>query len=237
MRIELRGLAWTLLLAGVGGAGWLVFGQNPNDVRIWQHRNLGKAFYENPTTHPEAVEELRQALALAPDSVREQLNYGLALLREDDVKGAIAELEKVQKRNPKLPYTWFNLGMAYKKQNEVDKALAQFLEMAKLVPNEPVAHYQLGVMYKLKDDTTAAMPQFEAARDLSPRLAGPHFQLYGLYRQAGRADQAAEELRIFQDLKKQKEGAVVPEDMDWCQYAELYDPIDGPPPAPLAPPV
>jgi tetratricopeptide (TPR) repeat protein len=237
MRIKLRGLAWTLLLAGVSGAGWLVFGQNPNDARVWQHRNLGKAFYENPTTHPEAVEELRQALALAPDSVREQLNYGLALLREDDVKGAIAELEKVQKRNPKLPYTWFNLGMAYKKQNEVDKALPQFLEMVKLVPNEPVAHYQLGVMYKLKDDTTTAMPQFEAARDLSPRLAGPHFQLYGLYRQAGRADQAAEELRIFQDLKKQKEGAVVPEDMDWCQYAELYDPIDGPPPAPLAPPV
>src|ERR1700684_626705 len=237
MRSKLRGFVWTVLLAGVSGAGWLVFGQNPNDTRLWQHRNLGKAFYENPTTHKEAVEELRQALALAPNSVREQLNYGLALLRQGDTKDGAAELEKVQKRNPKLPHTWFNLGVVYKKETETDKALAQFQEMVKLVPGEPVSHYQLGTLFKQKDDAAAAIAQFERARDLSPRLAAPHFQLFGLYRQAGRAEQAAEELRIFQELKKQQEGAAVPEDMEWCQYAELYDPIDAPPSAPLAAPV
>jgi tetratricopeptide (TPR) repeat protein len=238
MRSKLRGFAWAALLAGVSAAGWLVFGQNNlDDARIWQHRNLGKAFYENPTTHKEAVEELRQALALAPNSVREQLNYGLALLRQGDVKSATAELEMVQKRNPKLPYTWFNLGIVYKKQNETDKALAQFREMVRLVPNEPTPHYQLGVVYKLKDDNTAAIAQFEAARDLNPRMAAPHFQLYGLYRSAGRPDQAAEELRVFQALKKQQEGSAVPEDVEWCRYAELYDPIDSPPSAPLAAPV
>jgi hypothetical protein len=57
-----------------------------------------------------------------------------------------------------------------------------------------------------------------------------------LYRQAGRAEQAAAELKIFQELKKQQEGAAIPEDMDWCAYAELYDPIDAPPPAPLTHP-
>ena len=237
MRGKLRGFLWAALLTGVSGAGWLVFGQNPNNARLWQHRNLGKAFYENPTTHTEAVEELKQALALAPNSVREQLNYALALLRVGDVPAATPALEKVQKLNPKLPHTWFNLGIVYKKQNETDKALAQFREMVKLVPNEPVAHYQLGVIYKLKDDNTAAIAQFEAARDLSPLLAGPHFQLYGLYRQAGRPEQTAEELRIFQELKQEKEGATLPEDMDWCQYGELYDPIDAPPSAPLAAPV
>jgi tetratricopeptide (TPR) repeat protein len=237
MRSKWRGFVWTVLLAGVSGAGWLVFGQNPNDTRLWQHRNLGKAFYENPTTHKEAVEELRQALALAPNSVREQLNYGLALLRQGDTKDGAAELEKVQKRNPKLPHTWFNLGIVYKKETETDKALAQFQEMVKLVPSEPVAHYQLGTIYKQKDDAAAAIAQFERARDISSRLAAPHFQLFGLYRQAGRADKAAEELRIFQELKKQQEGAAVPEDMEWCQYAELYDPIDAPPSAPLTAPV
>src|ERR1022692_3827459 len=123
MRGKLRGFVWTVLLAVVTGVGWLVFGQNPNDARLWQHRNLGKAFYENPTTHAEAVEELRQALALAPNSVRQQLNYGLALLRQDDVKDAAAELVKVQKSSPGLPHTWLNLGILYKKQNETDKAL------------------------------------------------------------------------------------------------------------------
>src|SRR5580658_2449038 len=202
MRSKFRGFVWVAMLAVVTGAGWLVFGQNPNDARIWQHRNLGKAFYENPTTHKEAAEELRQALALAPNSAREQLNYGLALLRLGDVKGATAELERVQKSNPKLPHTWFNLGIVYKKENETDKAFAQFQEMVKLVPNEPVAHYQLGVVDRLKGDSAAAIAQFEAARDLNPRLAAARFQLFGLYRQAGRADQSTEELRIFQELKK-----------------------------------
>ena len=226
-----------IVLTCLSAALWIAFAQNLNDPRLWQYRNLGKAFYENPTTHKEAVDELRRALALAPNSVREQLNYGLALLRQGDIKGATAELEKVQKRSPNLPHTWFNLGIVYKKENEADKALAQFRQMIKLTPNEPAAHYQLGTLEKAKDNPTAAIAQFEAARDLNPHLAAPHFQLYGLYRQAGRAEQAAEDLRTFQEIKKQQEGAAVPEDMEWCQYAELYDPIDAPPPAPLAQPV
>ena len=237
MPTKLRVILWTAMLVVMTAAAWLAFGQNSNDARIWQHRNLGKAFYENPTTHKEAVEQLRLALALAPTSVREQLNYGLALLRQGDVKAATAELEKVQKLDPKLPHTWFNLGIVYKKETEPDKAMAQFQEMLKLVPNEAAAHYQLGALYKQKDDSAAAIAQFEAGRNLNPRLAAPHFQLFGLYRQAGRADRAAEEVRVFQDLKKQQEGAAVPEDMEWCQYAELYDPIDAPPSAPLTAPV
>jgi len=46
-------------------------------------------------------------------------------------------LEKVQKRDPKLPHTWFNLGIVYKRDNEADKALAQFQQLVKLVPTKP----------------------------------------------------------------------------------------------------
>ena len=41
---------------------------------IWQHRNLGKAFYENPTTQKQSVDEFRKALEFNPSSVRERLN-------------------------------------------------------------------------------------------------------------------------------------------------------------------
>ncbi len=33
----------------------------PADDRLWEHRNLGKAFYENPDTHVQAVTELHEA--------------------------------------------------------------------------------------------------------------------------------------------------------------------------------
>ncbi len=152
----------------------------------------------------------------------------------ESLETGIAQLEKVQKLAPQLPHTWFNLGVTFQKQGEFDRALPQFQEMVKLVPKEPISHYHLGALHKVKGDNAAAIKEFETARDLNPRLAAPHFQLYGLYRQAERAQDAASELRIFQDLKKQQEGAAVPEDMDWSYYAEIYDPLDAPrlPPPP-----
>ena len=107
--------------------------------------------------------------------------------------------------------------------------MVQFEQMARLVPNEPVTHYQLGALHKLANDPAAAITEFERARALNPRLAAPHFQLYGLYRQANRPEDAAAELQIFQDLKKQQEGAAVPEDMDWSFYSEIYDRRPRPP--------
>ena len=58
-----------------------LLGATVDQDRLWHYRNLGKAFYENPTTQKEAVEQFRKALELAPDSARERVNYGLALLK------------------------------------------------------------------------------------------------------------------------------------------------------------
>ena len=67
----LRHTGW-FLAAIACCAGWLLFAQSrtADAERLWRHRNLGKALYENPTTQTQAVEQFRQALVLAPDSVR-----------------------------------------------------------------------------------------------------------------------------------------------------------------------
>src|SRR5437763_23956 len=213
---RLRHRGWVFVTLACG-AGWLLLGQprTTDAERLWQYRNLGKALYENPTTQTQAVEQFRQALALAPNSARERLNYGLALLRAGNTAAGITELQKVQKQDPKLPYTWFNLGIAYKRQGEFDRAFVQMEQMTRLLPDEPISRYQLGTLYKLKGDTAAAVKEYETARKLNARLAAPHFQLNGLYRQLDRAADAATELQVFQSLKKQQEGAAVPEDMEW----------------------
>ncbi|HUI58538.1 MAG TPA: FG-GAP-like repeat-containing protein [Bryobacteraceae bacterium] len=205
---------------------WILVAQPARpDERLARLRNLGKAFYENPTTRTQAVEEFRQALALAPKSAREQINYGLALLRAGQHAEGVRELEAAQKLDPAIPHTWFNLGIAFKQEGELDRALVQFQGMERLVPKEPVTHYQIGTILKAKSDSAGAIRQFETARDLDPRLAAPHFQLYGLYRQSGRSQDATAELGVFQDLKKQQENAAVAEDMEWNTYAEIYDPV------------
>ena len=69
---------------------------------LWHYRNLGKAFYENPATSKEAVAEFKKALGLAPDSARERVNYGLALLRAGQGKRgrpkAHGSIKAVQRR-------------------------------------------------------------------------------------------------------------------------------------------
>jgi tetratricopeptide (TPR) repeat protein len=209
----------------------------PDPGRLWHYRNLGKAFYENPTTQKQAVDEFQKALSLAPNSVRERINYGLALVRAGDANAGIEELKKAQQAAPSIPHTWFNLGIQLKKQGDLEGALAQLEGMERLVPDEPVTHYQIGSIRKARGETEAAVKEFETARGLNPLAAAPHFQLYGLYRQLSRQEEAAAELKIFQELKKQQEGAAVPEDMEWSYYAEIYDPIDGPAVAAPAAPV
>ena len=193
---------------------------------LWHHRNLGKAFYENPTTSRQAVAEFKQALDLAPESARERVNYGLALLRAGNTQGGIAELERAQKQDPTIPHTWFNLGIAFKKESQYEKAITQFEKMVTIVPNEPVSHYNLGYLYKITDRPADALKEFELAAKLDPNLAGPHFQLYNLYRDAGRAEDAAREQALFQEIRKRQAGAAVPEDLDWSFYAEILDPVD-----------
>ncbi len=189
-------------------------------------RNLGKAFYENPTTQLQAIVEFKKALDLAPDSAREHVNYGLALLRGGKTPEGIAELTKAQKMDPKIPHTWFNLGIEYKRESRYDLAIQQFEQMVHLVPEEPVSHYNLGVLYKLTGRAAEALNQFQIAARLNPNLAGPHFQLYNAYRASGREDEAGREFARFQEIKKRQAGAAIPEDLEWSAYAEIYETID-----------
>lgn len=207
---------------------WTMAGPTAQQIgdALWQHRNLGKAFYENPTTQQQAVNEFKQALDLAPGSVRERVNYGLALLRAGKTEEGVAQLQQAQKQDPAVPHTWFNLGIVYKKASDYARAVAQFEQMVRLVPAEPVSHYNLGYLYRLSDKPAEALKEFELAARLDPGLAGPHFQLYNSYRAAGRADEAAREQAIFQSIRKRQAGAAVPEDLDWSYYAEIFDPAE-----------
>jgi hypothetical protein len=214
-----------LLCAAAACAAILLTGATVSvEESLEQTRNLGKAFYENPTTAVEAVTEFKKALDLAPDSSREQLNYALALLHAGRADEAVAILRAVQKRDPKLPHTWFNLGLYYRKSGEAETAIEQFQGMLKLTPEEPIAHYQIAALYKQLGRNDEAAAEFERTVKLNSLLAAPHFQLYNLYRQMGRAADGARELQAFQQLKKQQEGAAAAEDVDWCNYAEIYDP-------------
>ncbi len=216
------GVAAAVLLGGASS-------RPANEESLWRHRNLGKAYYETPTSLPQAVTELKQALDLVPDSFRDRLNYGLALLRAGEIKAAIPELEKAQKQNPRVPHTWFNLGVAYKREGRYPDAIREFEHMTQLAPNEPVSHYNLGLLYNLTGREADGLKQFEIAAKLDDKLVAPRYQIYNMYRLMGKEDEAAKAMALFQDAKRRQKAADDSEDMEWSFYAELYDPIEAHP--------
>ncbi|HEX4748678.1 MAG TPA: FG-GAP-like repeat-containing protein, partial [Bryobacteraceae bacterium] len=212
------------ILASVCAAIAMQMGGPTVEERLWEHRNLGKAFYENPDTHAQAAEEERKALELAPDSALDRVNYGLALLRAGQTEQGTAELLKAQKQDPTIAHTWFNLGIVYKDAGDYEKAITEFKEMIRLVPTDAIAHYNLAAVYKATGNAKAALPEFLESEKLNPNLAGPHFQLYSMYQRSGDRESATRERQLFEEAKKRSEGAAVPEDMQWSFYSELDDP-------------
>lgn len=219
-----------MLTAGVALVGALLLqgAHRPSPVEIAaQHRNLGKAFFENPTTQKQAVAEFREALALNPGSARDRLNYGLALLRAGEREQAIAELQAVQRQDSLLPHTWFNLGVAYKMQQKDAEAIAQFQGLLRLVPAEPVSHYNLGVLYRQSGRLADAVQEFETAARLDDNFAAARFQLFSAYRQLNRTADSERVIAEFRVLKeKQDRPDAEQEDVNWSAYAEIYDPVE-----------
>jgi tetratricopeptide (TPR) repeat protein len=220
---------WASLASALAAAVLLVGSGNTDLVvqeRLTRLRNLGKAFYENPTTQAQAIEQFKQAVELSPNSTVDRLNYGLSLLRAGKQQQGVAELLTVQKADPKIPHTWFNLGIEFKKQGETEKSLEQFEGMQKLVPDEPITQYNLGVLYKLLGREDEAIAKFRRAAELDPNLAAAHFQIFNALRQAGKREEAQKELQLFQETKKNNEVTNTTEDVEWSVYSEVLDVVD-----------
>jgi tetratricopeptide (TPR) repeat protein len=210
--------------------------QRDTAALLTQHRNLGKAYYENPAMAQEAVREFQQALQLAPNSAREKVNYALALLRasgRDDE--AVRLLLDAQEQEPSLPHTWFNLGIYHKRRGDVSRAIQQFEGMIARAPAEAIGHYQLGALYRQANRNAEAQAQFERAAELDPQLAAAPFQLYNLERVTGNNVEASRSLANFQRIQAIQKTWVTPEDVEWCQYAEIYDPPEARPQSPPPP--
>ncbi len=147
-------------------------------------------------------------------------------MRAGETNAAATELIRAQSQNPALPHTWFALGLIYKHSGDYAKALEQFRQLVKLAPAEPVPHYNLALLVRSTGNPDAALTEFLEAERLNPALAGPHFQLYKLYERMGRHEDALRELKAFEDAKQLNERSLLPEDMEWSRFVELYDPAE-----------
>jgi tetratricopeptide (TPR) repeat protein len=122
--------------------------------------------------HEEAIAEMKQALALRPNSARMHLWLGRALFRAGRPAEAIQFLEKVLRLNPMSGSLELqSLGEAYIMMSRYDEAIAVCKKAIKIEPSNVMAHIYLTSAYSLSGREQEARAEAAEVLIIQPRFS------------------------------------------------------------------
>jgi tetratricopeptide (TPR) repeat protein len=133
----------------------------PSDPNI--HFRFGALLYVQDDDR--GIEEIKKAIALAPDYVPALVSLSAISLKREDSKGAVEYGELAVKTSPGDFATHIVLGRALLASEEPARAAAELEQAVKLAPNSLEAHYSLAEVYShLGRKADAAREQAEFKR-------------------------------------------------------------------------
>jgi tetratricopeptide (TPR) repeat protein len=195
----------------------------PSETGFPSVANTAKAQLENGE-HQKAIELLKQALELRPDSAAMRRNLARAYVLSGQPDLAIEELRKLQgelaEQSPAVPYL---LGLAALRQLRYDDAVQHLSKAVELDPTEATLRFQLGIALSSLGRSDAARVQFEKAAELDPLHAGAQYQLATIARKAGDQEAAARFMRDYQRIRTIK-GPAAPQALEECRYTKPEGP-------------
>jgi len=168
---------------------------------IYHHRNLGKAFFEENKIK-EAIAELEQCVALAPDSAVEHVNLGIAYLAAKQYTDAEKAFDKAESLDATIPHIYYNRAILYKRHSQFEKSAEQFEKVKELDPACGDTRYNLGVAYLRLRQQEKAAAEFEECIQLFPDHISAHYHLYRHAIRTRQKEDADRELQIFLRLKE-----------------------------------
>jgi tetratricopeptide (TPR) repeat protein len=168
---------------------------NPNLPEV--HASLG-SIYGAVGRIPEAISELKKALALAPNSDDVLTRLGRAYEAAKQRDQAIAAYQEAIRVNPYLATNYRFLGLTYWDLGENRKALEALLEATRLEPGDSDGWAYLGVTYYRLERVDESIAAFQKAIQIQPKPAhysnlGTAYFFSGRFQQAAAAFQTAAE--------------------------------------------
>lgn len=140
-----------------------------------------------------ALDELRGAVRIAPQSADDRLKLAQGLYRLGDLDAAIDECRVVIRLNPNDDQAHLQLGVILMAKQEWRAAASVLKEAIRLNPESTHAHYSLGnVQYSL-GNVKAAIQSYRQALELQPYFPDARFRL-ALLLKLTRHDQEAAQL-------------------------------------------
>jgi Flp pilus assembly protein TadD len=155
-----------------------------------------------------AIPVLQKAAALAPNEARIHHYLGYAFWKAGEWRAATTEFDQALKLEPNNPYTeYFQARIAYS-MNHLNQAIA--LYEAVIASGNPVfdTYQRLGQSYFRKGNSVKALEVTQVALEQTPWDSAIHYQLGKIYKQLGRQEEAQQEFRSAERLKKADQASI-----------------------------
>lgn len=175
--------------------------KNPDAAEV--HLFLAQA-YADLKQDQEALDEFARALELNPKLPEVNYGAGLVHLRQGDRDSAEKEFRAELAVNPGNASAEYRLGSILLGEQKQAEAIGMLTDVVRQEPNDADAHYTLGKALLESGDLKPAIARLETAVHLDPSQPNPYYQLSLAYRRDGRAQEAEDSLRQYQQLKEKK---------------------------------
>jgi len=179
-------------------------GRAPDAPRT--HQLLGEGRTESGNRDA-AEKEFRAALAARPDLRGVHLALGELYFGSGDYESAEREFRQEAQLVPGSAAAAYKLGLVLLNRGDVPGAIAELERSRTLRPDMAETLLDLGRARAAAGESGAAEKLFRRVLELesTSRLAeSAHYRLADVYRQSGRAAEAAKEMKLFQELRKNR---------------------------------
>jgi tetratricopeptide (TPR) repeat protein len=163
---------------------------NPNDLAIAYMQ--GTALIRDQ--QPERGQVLIDRILKNGDSAEARFLLGTTKMMVRDFAGALADLERAVKLNPKLPDVYSYYGMALLHTGDSAGAADAFHRELEANPNDFTANLELGALLRQDQELEQALVYLGRALRLRPGDPGARFQIASAHFAVGKIDQARTEL-------------------------------------------
>jgi tetratricopeptide (TPR) repeat protein len=134
------------------------------------HNNLGNVLTDQGKL-PEAVEHLKESIALKPDNAEAYYSLGNALARQGKTSEAIGYYEQAIQIKPNYSAAYDILGNVLAGQGRVPEAIQHYERAIELKPENAEAYNNLGSALILEGRSSEAIQKYEKAVELKPGSA------------------------------------------------------------------